>query len=244
MKTYEVISLDLFSTLVYVERQKYDPWTTMEEAVLQTPNFKPEIQPYISIKDISEAYYSQIRQIMKEKTREEEFSNVEVLLDIFSVNGVDSQLDRVQKIALNIIENYFENILHLIHIYPAVHDILAYLRDQEYLLVLSSNHSFPQNGWSILDKFNLRSYFNQITFSGQVGWRKPSAKFFSKALSGVYGTDKQRIIHVGDDPVSDIKGALSYGIDALWIRHPHHEDKMIDGVAGVIEGIDELQKYI
>lgn len=244
MKIYEVISLDLFSTLVYVERQKYDPWAAMKDALLQTPDYQSKIQPYLSVDDLSREYYTKIRQIMKEEESEKEFSNVEVLLNIFDKNGVDSLLERVQKIALNIIEKYFDNVLHLIHLYPVVHDTLAYLRDQGYSLVLSSNHSFPPNGWSVLHKYNLHSYFDQITFSGQVGWRKPSSRFFSKALSGVSCTDKQRMIHVGDDPLTDIKGAMSYGIDALWIRLPHHEEKTIDGVVAVIEEFRELPQYV
>ncbi|MFW9778524.1 MAG: HAD family hydrolase [Candidatus Heimdallarchaeota archaeon] len=244
MKSYEVISLDLFSTLVYVETENYNPWATLEDAIVHTPYYKEDIHPYVSVEELSEAYYSQIRQLMENKAREVEFSNIDVILDVFSRYGIDSDLTHLHQIASTIIQNYFNNILQLIKIYPEVHETLEYLRNRGYTLVLSSNHSFPQNGWSVLEKYDLGSYFTQITFSGQIGWRKPSKKFFTKALSGVSYTDKQRIIHVGDDPLSDVRGAMAFGIHALWIRSPDQKERTIEGVIAIIEEFRQLPKYV
>jgi len=151
----------------------------------------------------------------------------------------------LRKAAIQIINYYFDNLLYLIHPYPGVHETLDYLADKDYKLVLTSNHSWPQNGYAVLKNHNLLKYFQKIVFSGETGWKKPSRKFFSKVFLD-FDTQKDRILHVGDDLDRDIIGALDFGIKALWIRLPRYETTDVSELAieGIINNITEINQLL
>jgi|SRR5918993_1085952 putative hydrolase of the HAD superfamily len=63
-------------------------------------------------------------------------------------------------------------------------------------------------GWS--------RYFSGIVASAKVGSEKPVEGIFEEALR-VAGASPDQVVHVGNDPVSDVRGASSCGIDAVLI---------------------------
>jgi HAD superfamily hydrolase (TIGR01549 family) len=243
MNYFEIISLDLFSTLVYIDRPSYDPWSKMKDALRQSPEFRNEVMPKTSIEEVCESYYTIIRKEMKEISKETEFKNDEVLLSIWENEVEITPL--LRKAAVQIVNYYFDNLLYLIHPYPGVHETLDYLKEKEYRLVLSSNHSWPQNGYAVLKNLKLLRYFEKTMFSGEMGWKKPSKRFFSEVFLD-FDTQKDRILHIGDDLDRDIVGALNYGVKALWIRLPRYESIDVSDLAieGIINNITEIHKFL
>ena len=83
-------------------------------------------------------------------------------------------------------------------------------------------------GWS--------SYFDAIIASGECGIEKPASGIFEQALE-VSGESRERVVHVGNDPVSDVAGAASSGIDAILIaRHGESAEE----AAATISSLDEM----
>jgi HAD superfamily hydrolase (TIGR01549 family) len=245
MKSFDIISFDLFNTLVYVNRSAYDPVTSMSDALLQSREFKNYIMPIIPINEVVELYYFAVRKEMRDRAKEEEFSNSQILLNIWNKFEIEINQDLVTA-ANQIIFSYFDSLMHLILPFPGIHEILTHLKER-YILVLSSNHSFAENGWAVLNRYDLTDYFSKIIFSGDIGWKKPSLKFFRNAFSGFGDINKSRILHIGDDPETDIKGALNFGIKALWIRPPHKssiEHSELSGIEGVISEIKEVNDFL
>ncbi|UCE13488.1 MAG: HAD family hydrolase [Candidatus Heimdallarchaeota archaeon] len=242
MKSFDVISLDLFNTLVYIDRGSFDLWSHMEKALLQFPELQQKV-PQISLNDIITDYYSVVRQQIRNSESEKEFRNDDILFGVLE-RYVKPSPD-LTSLASKIITYYFESALPLIHPFPGLHDTLTYLKEKEYTLVLASNHSWAQNGWDVLHRYNLVEFFDRIIFSGDIGWRKPSPKVFSAAVSGLPYRSKDYIIHIGDEVEADIKGALNFGIKALWIRSPRYESKNeISGVQEIISDISELPQIL
>jgi len=68
----------------------------------------------------------------------------------------------------------------------------------------------------MLDHLGWTRYFNGIVASAKVGSEKPEKVIFEEALR-VAGVPRERVVHVGNDPVSDIQGATSRGIDAVLV---------------------------
>lgn len=60
--------------------------------------------------------------------------------------------------------------------------------------------------------------FDAIVFSGEYGVHKPDRRIYDYAAE-LLGVPNKRCIFVGDDPVSDITGALNAGMEAVWIDH-------------------------
>lgn len=245
MKTFDVVSLDLFNTLVYVDRGSFDIWSHMEKALHKFPELQQKL-PQISSNDIITDYYNAIRLKIRESETGEEFRNDDILSEV--LEQYTKLSPDLTALASKIITYYFESALPLIHPFPGLHDTLAYLKEKKYTLVLASNHSWAQNGWDVLHRYDLVEYFDRIIFSGDIGWRKPSPKVFSAALAGLFYRSKDNIIHIGDEIEADIKGALNFGIKALWIRSPRYRSKTkeieISGVQEIISNIKELPQVL
>ncbi|UCG04534.1 MAG: HAD family hydrolase [Candidatus Heimdallarchaeota archaeon] len=244
-KNFDVISLDLFNTLVYVDRSSFDLYSHMEKALLEFPRLQQYITD-ITMDNIITDYYSSVRQKIHDKETEREFRNDEILYEVLkSSTEISSELSTL---ATEIIQFYFESALPLIHAFPGLIKTLDYLKENEYTLVLTSNHSWAPNGWDVLRKYDIISYFDQVVFSGDLGWRKPSPKVFSAALSGLSYRSKEHVLHVGDEIVADIKGALSFGIKALWVYSSQDEskkEKIKDfDIHNTITNITELPHYL
>lgn len=92
--------------------------------------------------------------------------------------------------------------------------------------------------------FGLDAYFDDYTFSTDVGLRKPHPKIFKIALSNL-GVDAAEAMYVGNSIVQDIKGAKGVGMTAVLKRSgycpieegvvPDHTVSDLDEVMGLIE---------
>ncbi len=61
------------------------------------------------------------------------------------------------------------------------------------------------------------AHLDTVTFSAEVGWRKPSPLLFAAALEAL-GTDAAGTVMVGDSEASDIAGAHAAGLRAVLLR--------------------------
>jgi HAD superfamily hydrolase (TIGR01549 family) len=77
------------------------------------------------------------------------------------------------------------------------------------------------NGWSPLQERKIARalgvFPGPIIVSGAVSAYKPSAKAF-QALESALGCDPADLWYVGDNPITDITGALAYGLRAIWFN--------------------------
>jgi len=74
------------------------------------------------------------------------------------------------------------------------------------------------NGWSPLQetKAALVGFEGPVLVSDDIGVRKPRLAAFLQ-LQRALGVAAERILYVGDDPVSDMLGALSARMQAMWL---------------------------
>lgn len=95
-------------------------------------------------------------------------------------------------------------------------EVLKKLRGK-YKLGIVSNLSIPECAWQLLEKFDLKKYFDAIILSGDINKRKPSPEIFEKALRAL-NVKASETIFVGDTLSMDIKGAKNVGISAILIE--------------------------
>lgn len=84
------------------------------------------------------------------------------------------------------------------------------------------------------------SYFEFIVISDELGVAKPAAAFFDHAHACMGAPDRGRVLVIGDNPNADVRGALDYGYDACWLRHPGAADRKHLGETYRIRTIGEL----
>lgn len=93
------------------------------------------------------------------------------------------------------------------------HELMSYLKQKGYRMHMCSN-GFHEVQYRKLASCGLRDFFDTIILSEDAGVNKPSPLYFDYALK-VSGAKRQNTLMIGDNLNTDIKGALSAGIDAL-----------------------------
>ena len=94
-------------------------------------------------------------------------------------------------------------------------DMLRWLHGK-YKLGIVSNFAIPECIWKLLEKYNLKKFFDVIIISADVNKRKPSPEIFQKALKSL-NVAPHEAVFVGDTPSMDIEGAKNVGMKAILI---------------------------
>lgn len=128
---------------------------------------------------------------------------------------------------------------HGAHLDPEAIPLLDSLRARGIRVGLCSNAPYRvQSLHAQLAFLGLDGHLDAVTFSAEVGWRKPSRRIFAAALSAL-GTTAERTVMVGDSVAADIAGAHAAGMRAVLIR------RSADGTSGdadeVIAALHELR---
>ncbi|WP_461450638.1 YjjG family noncanonical pyrimidine nucleotidase [Mucilaginibacter sp.] len=101
------------------------------------------------------------------------------------------------------------------NLFPDAHEVLTYLKSK-YILHLISN-GFKESTEIKIAGSNISHYFDQIIISETVGVNKPDKAIFEHALN-LAGAVKDESIMIGDSIEADIRGALNFGIDAIYFN--------------------------
>ena len=134
---------------------------------------------------------------------------------------------------------------------PAVDDgalaTLETLKGAGYKLALVSNIMRTPGATlrELLGRFRLLGYFEQTTFSDEVGIRKPAPEIFALTLSAI-GGDAATAVHVGDDPVLDVQGAQAAGMRVIQVTSSSRwdsvrPDRTISRLADLPAAIEQLE---
>lgn len=98
---------------------------------------------------------------------------------------------------------------------PGAEDLCRTLREAGCRLALATN-GVARVQYARLAGSPLAPYLERLFISGEMGTRKPEPAFFRAALSAMGAEDMSRCVMVGDGLGSDVKGALSVGLDVIW----------------------------
>lgn len=103
-------------------------------------------------------------------------------------------------------------------VYDDTYEVLEKLKGNYKLLLLTNGSPQLQNLKLALTP-KLRPYFNEIVISGDFRKGKPDPAIFEFALNKI-GLEKDEVLMVGDNLMTDILGANRTGIKSVWLnRH-------------------------
>jgi putative hydrolase of the HAD superfamily len=88
----------------------------------------------------------------------------------------------------------------------------------------------------VLERVELAPYLSVLSFSDEVGLRKPHPEIFHRTLSGLSVVPAEAA-HVGDDVTTDVAGATGVGMRAIHLCHATSVSQYSDGA----ESISSLQ---
>lgn len=94
-------------------------------------------------------------------------------------------------------------------VFPEVRDVLGELRAAGYRLVVCSNWSWHLD--TLCERLDFAQYFERIVISARVGYSKPHPGIFRHLLAAL-DVSPAAVVHIGDNPIADVGGALGVGI--------------------------------
>lgn len=99
------------------------------------------------------------------------------------------------------------------HVIPNAFEVLDYLKPKYKLHVITNGFADVQDLKLVHSK--MRDYFENIITSEIVGHKKPMKEMFEKAVE-LIGTTASECIMIGDNPITDIQGAINASLDVIY----------------------------
>lgn len=105
--------------------------------------------------------------------------------------------------------------------YPESEAVIEKLRGMGLKLYIVSNWDVLLE--EVLEELGWMPYFDGVIASAVVGIEKPATGIFEEALrdSGVL---RGRVVHVGNDPEADVRGAANSGLDAVFVNRGGYDE--------------------
>ncbi|HDD69700.1 MAG TPA: HAD family hydrolase [Candidatus Bathyarchaeota archaeon] len=215
----KAVLFDLFDTLVIIEGggAHYAPSLRKLHEFLRENGVNVPFEDFHKIYfQVRDKFYSESRESL-----EEPHFNLRISQTLQKLGYNFNAEDPVIKGAT---QAFSEKFMEYISLDPDAPQVLEKLRGK-YKLGLISNLAIPECAWKLLEKFNLKNFFNTIIISGEINRRKPSAEIFQKALKNL-GVKASEALFVGDMPDLDIAGPKKVGMKAILIQRRPANNKM------------------
>jgi len=131
------------------------------------------------------------------------------------ISGVESpdQTASVEKKSSDLFLEYSPELLN-----SHIPELLSRLKEEGFTLNLASNTGFIEGKTLrvVLERMGILSLFSFCIFSDEINASKPSRAFFQQVYDHM-DVRKEQVLHIGDNPKSDYKGASDFGFSALLI---------------------------
>lgn len=124
------------------------------------------------------------------------------------------------------------------NLFSGTEKVLNYLQ-QKYTLHIISN-GFKESTLMKMSVCNLNPYFENVIISEDVGANKPDQRIFEFALEKA-NASKEESIMIGDSLEADVRGALDFGIKAIYFN-PLKAEKPED-IEWEIHQLEELLQH-
>jgi HAD superfamily hydrolase (TIGR01549 family) len=242
----EIISFDLFDTLVVV--RGFEPRQAFEKSFQALCSLKNISKDELTYYQFYTTYRHKIRYYLDQRQKTGvDFTNDELIINMLNEFNIKIDFTEAKVVA----DAYFDALLPYTVPFPNLRENLEYLA-QDYQLVLTSNHSWPAHGLATLKKVGIDNLFIKTTFSGAIGWAKPYNQIWEETYSDL-GMEKNQILHVGDNPYTDIDGAINFGFSACWFKsRNHYRDSVMlapkkmnsPNFIGIIKELSDLTKLL
>ena len=241
----KIVLFDFGSTLIYLK----DPWPPIYEQAdralvqvfqqagvpLQIKDFSSEFETFL------DSYYA------KRGTGPIEITTFSALQELLQQKGFQDIPASVVRAALDAMYSITQQNWYL---ETDAIPTLKTLQGHGYRLGLISNTSDDKNVQQLVDRWELRPFFETIVTSAGCGFRKPDKRIFQLALDH-FRVPPEQVAMVGDSLEADILGANQMGIYSIWITRrvclpeegeltiqPHAVIPTLDLIPGLLADIE------
>jgi putative hydrolase of the HAD superfamily len=217
---YTTLIFDAFDTVVHINESKLPVYPADGKSV---PTTAPAAHAaYVSLfgkQDFDvfyDAFSQSFRQVttrrradLKEILSQERFKIMLQLLGHHENEITDEAVETITKAHMAQLQEAFE-------VRPEVLKVLDWAKTR-YRTAMISNFAYAPALYESLDHFGIRSAFETIIVSAEVGWCKPHRIIFDCAFEKM-GIRPSEALFMGDQLYIDVYGALNAGMDVVWIE--------------------------
>ncbi len=146
---------------------------------------------------------------LKEILSQQRFKMMLEMLGHCEADATDAALERITKAHMGQLQQSFE-------VRPETFRVLEWAQKQ-YRTAMISNFAYAPALYESLDQFGIRSAFETIVVSAEVGWCKPHRVIFDHTLQKM-SIRPDEALFIGDQLYVDVYGALNCGMHVAWIE--------------------------
>lgn len=217
----DAVLFDLFDTLLLLQSQEvyYPPSLQKLHEFLVKNGVNAQFEDFRRVYfEVRDKFYSESRSSL-----EEPHFNVRVSQ---TLHNLGYNFDVFDPVVVGATMAFADEFMRYVSLDEDALDVLQKLHGK-YKLGLVSNFAIPECGWKMLDKFDMKRFFDAVVISGEVNRRKPSPEIFEKALKAL-GVKASRTVFVGDMLDLDVLGPKSVGMKTVLIkRRPMDENEYV-----------------
>ncbi len=177
--------------------------------VFQAHKIPLEIELFIKkYEPINEKYWKDYREdkVSKQQLRRGRLTDTFKLFDLhFSTEVIDE-----------LAHSYIEELPLDNHLFDKAIELLTYLKPNYSLHIITNG--FEEVQYKKISKSGIHSFFETITTSEEVGYKKPHPVIFKTALEKANAQPENSIM-IGDSLEADILGAEAIGMETLFFNY-------------------------
>lgn len=107
-------------------------------------------------------------------------------------------------------------------VYQEAAEMIRHLRNAHGVMaILSSNNLPSEPRYPSLEAAGVAEYFGAVLLSTELSCGKPDPVWYEKVLAAAWqvtgGCQPPEIVHVGDNPMTDVAGPIQHGMRAVWV---------------------------
>jgi HAD superfamily hydrolase (TIGR01549 family) len=232
------VVFDLGDTLVYLSR----PWDEVFRDNLEaTHKYLTELGLRLDFQQFADTF---MRQFNDASARADLYK---VEIPMLEIIGKTLRKAKLEVLGVDLIQNamieFYRPEIEDWRLYSDTVKTLEALRDQGLRMGIISNTKSEWFANALLDKFNLRRFFEVVVTSAEMGLRKPRADIFMKALSSL-SIKPSEAVFVGDSLHADVLGAGAVGMQPIHlVRRPLDGSQVPEryvGVTSLTEALDQI----
>jgi len=217
---YNTLIFDAFDTVVHINESKLPLHRVDGKAV---PTTAPAVHRaynelfrkvhfdvfYAAFSQSYNQVTAQRRADLKEIPSQERFKVMLGLLGHSANEITDDAIETITKAHMAQLQEAFE-------VRPETLEVLQWAKAR-YRTAMISNFAYAPALHDALDRFGIRSAFETVIVSVEVGWCKPHRIIFDRTFEQM-GIRPSEALYVGDQMYIDVYGALNCGMDVVWIQ--------------------------
>ncbi len=204
MSKYKILLFDADGTLMDFHRSEYE---AVKEALefYNIPSTDDVIQKY---SEINAGYWRMLERGDIEKSKLYA-ARWQTLIEYYGFNAN----------AQNISDKYIERLATKSYMLDGALEMCQKLYGKYKMYIVTNGQKYIQRGR--LFPSPLFKYFDDCFISEDVGYEKPSIKYFDYVASAIPDFDADKAIVIGDSLTSDMQGGINAGIDTCWYNPSH-----------------------